>query len=108
MYKQRFSGSYFGLSTNRYISRLLLVSLNIDAIFQETTIYHRRQRLNAMTDGVGLGDSATLDRIKGQYGGKARLVMATLMWISHAERPLKPDAVAKNLLWWTRKLPQSG
>ena len=96
------------LSTNRYISRFLLVSLNIDAILQETTIYHRRQRLNAMTDGLGLGDSATLDRIKGQYGKKARLGMATLMCISHAERPLKPDAVAKNLLWWTRKLPQSG
>ena len=46
-----------------------------------------------MTDGLGLGDaySATLGRIKGQGGRKARLGMATLMWISHAERPLKPD-----------------
>jgi len=93
MYKQRLSGSYFELSTNRYISRFLLVSLNMDAILQETTIYHRRQKLNAMTDGLGLGDAygATLDRIKGQDGRKAKLGMATLMWISHAERPLKPD-----------------
>jgi len=46
-----------------------------------------------MTDGLGLGDAygATLDRIKGQGGEKARLCMAALMWISHAERPLKPD-----------------
>jgi len=46
-----------------------------------------------MTDGLGLGDAygATLDRIKGQGGRKARLGMATLMWISHAEQPLKPD-----------------
>ena len=74
------------------MSRFLLVSLNIDAILQEPTIHRRRQKLNSMTDGLGLGDaySATLDRIKGQGGEKARLGMAALMWISHAERPLKP------------------
>ena len=46
-----------------------------------------------MTDGLGLGDaySATLSRIKGQGGRKARLGMETLMWISHSERPLKSD-----------------
>ena len=79
MFKQQLSGSYFELSTDRYISRFLLVSLNIDAILQETTIYHRRQKLNAMTDGLGLGDAygTTLDRIKGQGGRKARLGMAT-------------------------------
>ena len=46
-----------------------------------------------MTDGLGLGDAydATLSRIKGQGGRKARLGVATLMWISHSERPLKPD-----------------
>ena len=75
------------------MSRFLLVSLNIDAILQETTIHRRRRKLNAMTDGLGLGDAygATLDRIKGQGGEKARLGMATLMWISHSERPLKAD-----------------
>ena len=46
-----------------------------------------------MTDGLGLGDvyGATLNRIKGQGGERARLGMAALMWISHAERPLKAD-----------------
>ena len=75
------------------MSRFLLVSLNIDAILQETTIYRRRQKLNAMIDGLGLGDAygATLERVKGQGGEKARLGMAALMWISHAERPLHPD-----------------
>jgi len=45
-----------------------------------------------MTDGWGLGDAygATMARIKGQGGEKARLGMAALMWISHSERPLKP------------------
>ena len=52
-----------------------------------------------MTDGLGLGNaySATLDRIKGQGGEKSRLGMATLMWISHAERPLKPDELCHAL-----------
>ena len=69
------------------------MSLSIDAILQETTIHRRRQKLSAMTDGLGLGDAygATLDRIKGQGGEKARLGIAALMWISHSERPLKPD-----------------
>ena len=46
-----------------------------------------------MTDGLGLGDAygATLSRIKGQGGRKARLGMDALMWISHSERPLKSD-----------------
>jgi len=44
-----------------------------------------------MTEGLGLGDAygATLDRIKGQGGEKARLGIAALMWISHSERPLE-------------------
>ena len=52
-----------------------------------------------MTDGFGLGDaySATLGRIKRLGGEKARLGMATLMWISHAERPLKADELCHAL-----------
>jgi len=93
MYRQPNSRSYLKLSTNKYTSRFLLVSLNMDAILQETTIHRRRQKLNAMTNGLELGDvyGATLRRIKAQGGEKARLGMTTLMWISHAERPLKPD-----------------
>ena len=66
---------------------------------QEPTIHRRRKKLNAMTDGLGLGDAygATLDRVKGQGGEKARLGMATLMWISYAERPLKPDELCQAL-----------
>ena len=86
-------------STNRYLSRFLLVSLNIDAILQEPTIHLRREKLNAMTDGLGLGDAygATLDRINRQGGEKARFGMAALMWISHTERPLKADELCHAL-----------
>ena len=92
-------GSYLKLSTNRYTSRFLLVSLNIDAILQETTIHRRRQRLSAMADGLGLGDAydATLGRIKGQGGERSRLGMAALMWISHTERPLNANELCHAL-----------
>jgi len=52
-----------------------------------------------MTDGLGLGDAygATMDRIKGQGGEKARLGMAALMWISHTERPLKANELCHAL-----------
>ena len=43
------------LTANKYMIRFLLVSLDIDAILQETTIYRRRQKLSAKTDGLGLG-----------------------------------------------------
>ena len=73
------------------VARFLLVSLNIDAILGEVTIYKRRKRLEEMTKGKGLGDAytATLTRIKSQNGSKSRLGMEALMWISHSEKPLK-------------------
>ena len=79
------------LCTDKYIYRFLLVSLNIDAILEEPTIYGRRQKLSAMTDGLGLEGAygETLGRINDQGGARARLGMAALMWISYAERPLK-------------------
>ena len=52
-----------------------------------------------MTDGLGLGDAygATIERIKAQSGDKSRLGMEALMWISHAERPLKVDELCHAL-----------
>jgi len=99
MLGERHLTNYLKLSTDRYISRFLLVSLNIDAVLQETTIHRRRQKLNGMTSGLGLGDAygATLDRIKGQGGERARLGIAALMWISHSERPLKADELCHAL-----------
>ena len=81
------------------VSRFLLVSLNIDSILQESTIYRRRERLRKMTDGLELGDAygAMVERIMAQSGDKSRLGMEALMWVSHAERPLSADEVCHAL-----------
>ena len=80
-------------------SRLLLVSLRIETILGETTIEHRRNRLNGMGDGSGLADAyeATLERIRTQEGQKAKLAMDALMWICHSERPLRVDELCHAL-----------
>ena len=72
-------------------ARFLLVSLHIEAILEEVTIYKRRRKLEEMRKGKRLGDAytATLTRIKSQNGNKSRLGMEALMWISYSERPLK-------------------
>jgi len=53
-----------------------------------------------MTDGLRLEDaySKTLSRIKGQGEEEVRLGMATLMWISHSERPLNVDELCHALV----------
>ena len=81
------------------VFRFLLVSLNIDAILEESTIYRRRERLSRMANGLGLGGAygATIERIKAQGGDKSRLGMEALMWISHAERPLKVNELCHAL-----------
>ena len=81
------------------MSRFLLVSLNIDAILQESTIHRRRERLNRITDELGLGGvyGATIERIKAQGGMRAELGMAALMWVSHSERPLTVDELCHAL-----------
>jgi len=86
-------------SADRYMSRFLLVALNIDAVLRETTIHRRRQKLSAMTDGLGLGDAyiSMLGRIKRQGEEGARLGMAALMWISHSERHFKVDELCHAL-----------
>ena len=81
------------------MSRFLLVSLNIEAILQETTLHRRREKLGTMKNGLGLGYAydATIGRIKAQEGVRARLGMETLMWISHSERPLNVDEICHAL-----------
>ena len=85
--------------TDRCKYRFLLASLKVETILRETTIHRRRNRLNAMGDGLGLGDAyeTTLRRIRAQEGEKAKLAMTTLMWVCHSERPLRVDELCHAL-----------
>jgi len=70
----------------------------MDAILEETTIHRRSHVLHQMTKGLGLQEAygKTLDRIR-QGGGKSRLGMEALMWISHAEWPLESQELCHAL-----------
>ena len=80
-------------------SRFLLISLTMDAILGETTVYGRRQKLRAMTEGLDLKDvyGACIERIKEQGGHRARFGMAALMWVSHSEQLLQLDELSHAL-----------
>jgi len=81
------------------VSSFLLVSLNIDVILGEVTLYQRRKKLDEMTKAEGLGDAyaATLSRMKAQSRSRSKLGMEVLMWVSHAERPLHVDELCHAL-----------
>ena len=87
------------LSADRYTTSFSLVSLSIDTILSESTVYRRWRRLNAMTDGLSLRDAygATVRRIMEQDGVEAGLGMAALMWVFHSERPLRVDELCHAL-----------
>ena len=80
--------------------RFLLVVLNIDAILGETSVARRKEMLQRVaTTGVDLDNvyDQTLRRIKEQKGDRSRLGMEVLMWVSHAERPLRIDELCHAL-----------
>ena len=74
--------------------RFLLVALNIEAILGETSLARRKKMLRKVaTTGVDLDSvyAQTLQRIREQKGDRSRLGIEVLMWVSHAERPLRID-----------------
>jgi len=87
------------LPADRFISRFLLVSLNLDEILLETSIHRRRERLGGIANGLGLGGAygATLARIEAQGIRRSSLGVAALMWICHSERPLRAEELCQAL-----------
>ena len=85
--------------TNKCKYRFLLASLKIETILREATIHQRRNRLNAVRDGLGLEDAyeATLERVRAQEGGKPKLALTALMWICYSERPLRLEELCHAL-----------
>ena len=81
------------------VSSFLLVALNIDAILGEATLHRRRKKLDEMTKSKGLVEAyaATLSRIMAQPESRSKLGMDVLMWVSHAQRPLRTDELCHAL-----------
>jgi len=52
-----------------------------------------------MANGLELGDvyGATIERIKAQNRDRSRVGMTALMWVSHAERPLRANELCHAL-----------
>jgi len=71
----------------------------MDASLGELTVRQRRKKLEEMTKGNGLGDAytATLGRLKAQKGNKSILGLKVLMWVLHAERPLRAEELCHAL-----------
>ena len=69
------------------VCRFLLVSLNIDAMLGEVTIFDRRQKFDEVAKGNHLKDAyaTTVARMKAQKGGRSRLGISALMWVSHSK-----------------------
>ena len=72
----------------------------MDAILAEITLDRRRNKLDEMTKGKGLGDAyaAILSQIMAQRRSRSKLGMDVLMWVSHAERPLRIDELRQALV----------
>ena len=79
--------------------RFLLISLSIDAILGEVTPSDRRNKLNQMSKGDGLGDvyAKTLERVKAQEGPRPEFGMKALMWVAYSERPLQANELCHAL-----------
>jgi len=76
------------------------VALNIEAILDETTLANGKRVLRKVaTGGLDLDCvyAQTLQRIRDQMGSRSRLGMEVLMWVSHAERPLRIDELCHAL-----------
>ena len=71
----------------------------MDAILGEIALTRRRNKLNEMAKGKGLGVAykETLSRMQAQPRSRSKLGMDALMWVSHAERPLRVDELCHAL-----------
>ena len=66
-------------------------------VLNEPTAGDMEEALSKMPQDLSGAIQETLDRIDKQPNGRRRLAMATLMWISHALRPLKVDELMEAL-----------
>ena len=78
-------------------SGFLLAVLQVQAIMNETSIGEMEEALDSMPQGLNDAFEGTLQRIQNQPEKRKLLGMNTLMWISHARRPLKTAELSEAL-----------
>lgn len=69
----------------------LLPSLHVKSILDQPTRADVKQELRSLSADLTTVFSSTLDRIHGLSSSRRGVAFNTLMWISHARRPLKVD-----------------
>jgi len=82
------------------LQRSVPIALKINVTSGETTLTKQREMLRKVTmTGVDLDSlyGQTLQQIREQTGDRPRLGMQALMWVSHAERPLRIDELCHAL-----------
>ena len=62
--------------------------LQVRAILDEPTVGDMKTALGELPHGLNDALDSTLSRIRDQPDGRRRIGLNTLMWISHAKRPL--------------------
>ena len=68
--------------------RFLLAVLQVRAILDEPTVHDMNTALGKFPRGLNDALDSTLSRIRDQQDGRQRIGLETLMWVSHAKRPL--------------------
>ena len=78
-------------------NRFILPALQIQAILNEPTPGEMQDALAALPTSLHGAFSETVARIQRQPEGRRRLAMNTLLWISHARRPLQVQELSDAL-----------
>ena len=79
------------------LCRFLLPALQIQTILDETTRKGMRRALRKMPKSLDATFDETLKRLQRQSKSRSQLGLYTLMWISHAKRPLQVEELQQAL-----------
>lgn len=69
--------------------RFLLAVLHVQTILNEPTVGEMEEALDHLPLNLHAAFDETINRIKRQSEGRSRLALLSLLWISHARRPLQ-------------------
>ncbi|KAG8534359.1 uncharacterized protein KY384_001203 [Bacidia gigantensis] len=95
--ERRLQAEIFSVISEGANGMFLLPALQIQTILDETTRKGMRKALRKMPKSLDATFGETLKRLQRQSRGRSQLGLDTLMWISHAKRPLRVDELQQAL-----------